>query len=135
MGAKLSDDALDTIFRSARSYNGYTDAPVTEADLHAIWDLMKFGPTSVNMLPARLVWCTTPGGYWLTCRGPNFPRLSGDDTPPVARKPSSGSGECTTSWRMRDSMRRSCRSWATWSRRWSSLRYRGAWPGSLNPRR
>jgi len=59
MAAKLSDDALDTIFRSARSYNGYTDAPVTEADLHAIWDLMKFGPTSVNMLPARLVWCTT----------------------------------------------------------------------------
>jgi 3-hydroxypropanoate dehydrogenase len=59
MAAKLSDDALDTIFRSARSYNGYTDDPVTEADLHAIWDLMKFGPTSANMLPARLVWCVS----------------------------------------------------------------------------
>lgn len=59
MVAKLSDDALDTLFRSARSYNGYTDAPVTEADLHAIWDLAKFGPTSANMLPARFVWCTT----------------------------------------------------------------------------
>ena len=57
MAAKLTDDALDTIFRSARSYNHYTDTPVTEADLHAIWDVMKFGPTSVNSLPARMVWC------------------------------------------------------------------------------
>lgn len=57
MAATLSDDALDTIFRSARSYNGYTDTPVTEADIHAIWDVMKFGPTSVNSMPARMVWC------------------------------------------------------------------------------
>jgi len=57
MAAKLSDEALDTIFRTGRSYNGYTDQPITEADLHAIWDLMKFGPTSVNSLPARMVWC------------------------------------------------------------------------------
>lgn len=59
MGEKLSDAALDTIFRTARSYNGYTDRPVAEADLRAIWDLMKWGPTSANQLPARLVWCTT----------------------------------------------------------------------------
>lgn len=59
MGDKLSDAALDTIFRTARSYNGYTDAPVNEADLHAIWDLMKWGPTSANQLPARMVWCTS----------------------------------------------------------------------------
>jgi len=59
MGDKLSDAALDTIFRTARSYNGYTDAPVSEADLHAIWDLMKWGPTSANQLPARMVWCTS----------------------------------------------------------------------------
>lgn len=59
MGEKLSDAALDTIFRTARSYNGYTDAPVTEADIHAIWDLMKMGPTSANQMPARLVWCLT----------------------------------------------------------------------------
>lgn len=51
---------LDQLFRTARSYNGYTDAPVAEADLHAIWEVMKWGPTSVNQLPARLIWCTTP---------------------------------------------------------------------------
>ncbi|KQS04293.1 malonic semialdehyde reductase [Sphingomonas sp. Leaf357] len=59
MTEKLSDAALDTIFRTARSYNGYTDQPVAEAELHAIWDLMKWGPTSANQLPARLVWVTS----------------------------------------------------------------------------
>jgi 3-hydroxypropanoate dehydrogenase len=59
MTEKLSDAALDTIFRTARSYNGYTDQPVAEAELHAIWDLMKWGPTSANQLPARLIWCVS----------------------------------------------------------------------------
>ncbi len=59
MGERLTDAALDTLFRTARSYNGYTDQPVGDADLHAIWDLVKMGPTSANQLPARLVWCTT----------------------------------------------------------------------------
>ncbi|MGU0414321.1 malonic semialdehyde reductase, partial [Acinetobacter baumannii] len=35
------------------------DKPVSEAQLHAIWDLMKWGPTSANQLPARLVWCVS----------------------------------------------------------------------------
>ena len=59
MSQPLSDAALDQLFRTARTYNGYLDKPVSTAQLHAIWDLMKFGPTSANMLPARLVWCTT----------------------------------------------------------------------------
>jgi 3-hydroxypropanoate dehydrogenase len=60
MTKTLDEAGLDLIFRTARSYNGYTDAPVTEADLRAIWDLMKWGPTSANMSPARIVWVTTP---------------------------------------------------------------------------
>ena len=59
MTQPLSDAALDQLFRSARSYNGYLDKPVATEQLHAIWDLMKMGPTSANQLPARLVWCTT----------------------------------------------------------------------------
>lgn len=59
MGEKLSDAALDTIFRTARSYNGYLDRPVAVEQLHAIWDLMKWGPTSANQMPARLVWCVS----------------------------------------------------------------------------
>ena len=53
----LADAALDQLFRSARTYNGYFDKPVTTEQLHAIWELMKFGPTSANMMPARLIWC------------------------------------------------------------------------------
>lgn len=59
MSEPLSDSALDQLFRTARTYNGYTDQPVSETQLHAIWDLVKFGPTSANSLPARIVWCVT----------------------------------------------------------------------------
>ncbi len=54
---RLDDAALDQLFRTARSYNGYTDEPVSRAEMDAIWEVMKFGPTSANCLPARLVWC------------------------------------------------------------------------------
>jgi 3-hydroxypropanoate dehydrogenase len=57
MSTPLGDAALDQIFRTARSYNGYLDKPVTRAQMDAIWELMKQGPTSANCLPARLVWC------------------------------------------------------------------------------
>jgi 3-hydroxypropanoate dehydrogenase len=57
MSAPLDDAALDQLFRAGRSYNGYTDAPVTRAQMDAIWELMKFGPTSANCLPARMIWC------------------------------------------------------------------------------
>jgi len=59
MTKRLDDAGLDLIFREGRSYNGYTDEPVTTSELHAIWDLAKMGPTSANMSPARIVWCTT----------------------------------------------------------------------------
>jgi 3-hydroxypropanoate dehydrogenase len=56
MSQPLSDAALDQLFRTARSYNAYLDKPVTRAQMDAIWDVMKYGPTSANCLPARLVW-------------------------------------------------------------------------------
>jgi 3-hydroxypropanoate dehydrogenase len=57
MTAPISDSAIDQLFREARSYNGYTDAPVSRDQMDAIWEVMKWGPTSANCLPARLVWC------------------------------------------------------------------------------
>ncbi len=60
MSQILPEASLDQLFRTARTYNGYHDKPVSTEQLHAIWDLMKYGPTSANMLPARMVWCTTP---------------------------------------------------------------------------
>lgn len=59
MTAPLDDDALNQLFRDARTYNGYLDKPVTDAQLNEIWEVMKFGPTSANCLPARLVWCSS----------------------------------------------------------------------------
>lgn len=59
VNAPLNDDALNQLFREARTYNGYLDKPVTEAQLQDIWELMKFGPTSANCLPARIIWCTS----------------------------------------------------------------------------
>jgi 3-hydroxypropanoate dehydrogenase len=59
MSETLNAAALDQLFREARSYNGYLDSPVTQAQLEDIWDIMKFGPTSANCLPARIVWCTS----------------------------------------------------------------------------
>lgn len=56
MSAPLDDDALDTLFLAARSYNGWLDMPVSDAELERIWDLARMGPTSANCLPARIVW-------------------------------------------------------------------------------
>lgn len=56
-GTALSAEALDIIFRDARSYNGWLDKDVTEAEIHTIYELLKMGPTSANMQPSRLVWC------------------------------------------------------------------------------
>jgi 3-hydroxypropanoate dehydrogenase len=60
MSKPLPQDSLDQIFLTARSFNGYLDTPVSEDQIHAIWDLMKMGPTSANLLPARMVWCVSP---------------------------------------------------------------------------
>jgi nitroreductase len=60
MAEPLSDSALDQLFRSARSYNGWLDKDVSEEQLRAIYDLMKMGPTSANQQPVRIVWCKSP---------------------------------------------------------------------------
>lgn len=51
----IDQNALDTLFLKARSHNGWTDAPVTDAELTELYDLLKFGPTSANTQPARFV--------------------------------------------------------------------------------
>ncbi len=56
----LSDDALDALFRSARSHSYWLDQPVGDDLLHKLYDLMKWGPTSANCTPARLVFVCSP---------------------------------------------------------------------------
>lgn len=59
MSEPITDAALDQLFRTARSYNGYLDKPVTETQLRAIYELLKLGPTSANCQPLRIVWCVS----------------------------------------------------------------------------
>ncbi|MGD0190278.1 MAG: malonic semialdehyde reductase [Rhizomicrobium sp.] len=55
MSRAINDEALDTIFRSARSQNKWLDKPVSDALLMAVYDLMRWGATSANCSPARFV--------------------------------------------------------------------------------
>lgn len=56
----LDDAALDLLFRSARTHNGWQDRPVPEALLESVWDLAKWGATSANCQPARIVFVVSP---------------------------------------------------------------------------
>ena len=49
----ISDAALDTIFRAARTMRQWQDKPVSPALLMAIYDLARLGPTESNITPAR----------------------------------------------------------------------------------
>ncbi len=51
----LNDEALDTLFREARTYSAWQDKPVSDVMIQALYDLLKFGPTSANCCPARFV--------------------------------------------------------------------------------
>ncbi len=55
MADSLDSGVLDTLFRKARSHNGWQDRPVSDELLHQLYDLMKWGPTSANSCPARIV--------------------------------------------------------------------------------
>ena len=52
---RMTDDALDLVFRKARTYNAWLPKPVSDELLHQLYDTLKWGPTSANMSPARFV--------------------------------------------------------------------------------
>ncbi|WP_066554646.1 malonic semialdehyde reductase [Croceicoccus bisphenolivorans] len=55
-GAGIDDQAMDILFREARSYNGWLPFTLGEREARTIYDLARFGPTSTNGNPARFVW-------------------------------------------------------------------------------
>jgi 3-hydroxypropanoate dehydrogenase len=55
----LSIDTLDQLFNHAHTASVFTDQAVSTQTLHAIYDLAKMGPTSMNCQPARFVFLTT----------------------------------------------------------------------------
>jgi len=50
----LPDAALDQLFRTARTYNGFS-GEISDETLHQLYELLKFAPTSANASPARFV--------------------------------------------------------------------------------
>jgi 3-hydroxypropanoate dehydrogenase len=52
--------STEQIFTAARTHNGYFDDPVGDAQLCALYDLLKWGPTSANSCPARFVFVRSP---------------------------------------------------------------------------
>src|SRR5438309_3258324 len=52
---ELDSAALDQLFRAARTHSAWLERPVTDDQLRRIYDLMKWGPTSANSSPARVV--------------------------------------------------------------------------------
>jgi len=75
---------IDTeqLFDRARTHNGFTSEPVADAKLRQLYDLMKWGPTSANSSPARIVFvrsaaakekllgCVSPGNVEKTRAAP-----------------------------------------------------------------
>jgi 3-hydroxypropanoate dehydrogenase len=59
MKKALDDAALDILFREARSYNRWSPEAMPDKTLHALYELLKWGPTSANCSPARFVFVTS----------------------------------------------------------------------------
>jgi 3-hydroxypropanoate dehydrogenase len=60
MSNTLSNDALDVLFRQSRTHNSWLDKPVSDDLLRQLYDLVKYGPTSANSCPARILFLRTP---------------------------------------------------------------------------
>jgi 3-hydroxypropanoate dehydrogenase len=55
----LPQDAQDLLFREARTANSFTDEPVTDEQLEAVYELIKWAPTSMNNQPLRVTFVRT----------------------------------------------------------------------------
>lgn len=58
----LDQDGLNTLFTHARTHSVWQSKPVTDEQLRAIYDLMKWGPTSANSSPGRIVFVKSAEG-------------------------------------------------------------------------
>jgi 3-hydroxypropanoate dehydrogenase len=52
---ELSAEAQNLLFRDARTANTFSDEPVTDEQIAAIYDLVKYAPTAMNTQPLRIV--------------------------------------------------------------------------------
>lgn len=51
----LADDVQALLFRDARTANAFTDAPVSDEQMRAVYDLVRWGPSAANGQPLRIL--------------------------------------------------------------------------------
>ena len=81
-GLALSAEAQDLLFREARTANSFTDEPVSDEQMQAVYDLMKYAPTSMNSSPLRIVLVRSPEArerLVAHMSDPRAPRLNYDE--------------------------------------------------------
>lgn len=57
---KVDRATQDLLFREARTANRFTAEPVTDEQVRAIYDLIRWAPTSMNMQPLRVLLLRSP---------------------------------------------------------------------------
>lgn len=82
MNNALSEQSLQQLFSEARTHHAWLDTPVSDAQLKAIFDLAKWGPTSVNSLPARILFVKSKAA-----KEKLIPALSGSNPDQVRAAP------------------------------------------------
>src|SRR2546422_1643298 len=60
MAKSLNDEALDNLFRKARTHRAWLPKPVPDDLLRQVYDLMKWAPTSADCSPIRILFLRTP---------------------------------------------------------------------------
>ena len=55
MNTAISNESIRQLFTGARTHHAWQDKPVADGLLQEIYDLTKWGPTSANALPLRIV--------------------------------------------------------------------------------
>lgn len=77
----ISPATLDQLFTNARSHHAWTDKKVSDETLRSLYDLIKWGPTSGNLQPARIVFVRSEEG-----RQKLYPALEGMGSNPAQVK-------------------------------------------------
>jgi len=78
----LPSSALDALFREARTHRAWLPIPVSDELLHQVYDLFKFGPTSANTCPARIIFVKSEGA-----KARLLPALEGSNVEKVRTAP------------------------------------------------
>jgi 3-hydroxypropanoate dehydrogenase len=81
-GLAIGSDAADLLFREGRTAYAFTDEEVTDAQVRAVYDLVKWGPTALNSQPLRVVLVRSA-----EARDRLVPLMSGNNQARVAAAP------------------------------------------------